>query len=875
MGLHQALLLLLLSSPVLAQVTVPLRLPTNATGEGRALGLPVRQRGLQDLDPAQETGQEILFEVLHFPPFFCSVFLSDDFRIYVSNEKGSLRPDSTLFKGGCHYSGYVEGFPSSAVTLSTCSGLRGLLQFENVSYGIEPLGHSPAFEHFVYRVRNEKAAGSLLATSPPEGGPGGLTAEEMASKAPGGDRVSGRLLPRWGRCPRHTRGAPMPQGALAGGVWMDGGQVEECQCPLPAEARSPKYFKVYVVLDKALYSYMGSDTNAAMQKIIQVFNLVNSEVMEKIPGVSSVTFQMFNPLNVTIVLSSLELWKEENKISTAGEADVLLQRFLQWKQSHLAQRPYDIACLSVYRDRAEFVGATALGKACQRDAAGAVAVYQRAVMLESFSALLAQLLARSLGVNYDDPRECRCPGSVCIMTLEALKTPREPLCLVPAPERVLEVHRDFESASGRVTTNDYAQGLYFRGSSGAKAFSNCSIEDFETFLRHGGGACLFHPPRLTGLSYRRAPVCGNGVVEPGEQCDCGAAEACLKDKCCTKTCRFKPGAECSSGLCCSGCQFKRKNSPCRPAADAQCDLAEFCNGSSASCPPDLYVQDGHGCEHGTGYCYKGRCRSPDLQCRQLYGRGSKNAPMTCYEEINSQRDRFGHCGLRRFGGYKPCARRDLRCGKLICTYPHSSPLPSVAAAVLYAQVRKHLCVSMDYFKTPAKLDPLLVPPGTKCGSGKVCINGTCHPHSVLGSDCDSKVKCHGHGVCNNEGHCHCHPGWQPPDCLRKGSRPGGSIDSSLQVTEGGLSLPQTTKDTTLVRTVLGFCLPLLILTGAACLVLWCCRQQTPSTEGSATEEGSDPSEPDPEPELDIEPELESEPEPEPEPGPSPGPRRGR
>ncbi|NXN55699.1 ADA18 protein, partial [Rynchops niger] len=604
------------------------------------------------------------------------VFLADDFRIYVSNEKGSLRSDSTLFKGGCHYRGYVEGFPSSAVTLSACSGLRGLLQFENVSYGIEPLGHSPAFEHFVYRVSNEKAAGSLLATSPPEGGPGGLTAEEMPSKAPGGDQVT--------------------------------------------EARSPKYFRVYVVLDKALYTSMGSDTSAAMQKIIQVFNLVNS---------------MFNPLNVTIVLSSLELWKEENKISTAGEADVLLQRFLQWKQAHLAQRPYDVACLLVYRDRAEFVGATALGKACQRDAAGAVAVYQRAVMLESFSALLAQLLARSLGVNYDDPRECRCPGSVCIMTLEAL------------------------------------------GFSGAKAFSNCSIEDFETFLRHGGGACLFHPPRLTGLSYRRAPVCGNGVVEPGEQCDCGAAEACLKDKCCTKTCRFKPRAKCSSGLCCSGCQFKRKNSQCRPATDAQCDLAEFCNGSSASCPPDLYVQDGHGCEHGTGYCYKGRCRSPDLQCRQLYGRGSKNAPMTCYEEINSQQDRFGHCGLRRFGGYKPCARRDLRCGKLICTYPHSSPLPSVAAAVLYAQVRKHLCVSMDYFKMPAKLDPLLVPPGTKCGSGKVCINGTCHPHSVLRNDCDSKVKCHGHGVCNNEGRCHCHPGWQPPDCLRKGSRAGGSVDS--------------------------------------------------------------------------------------------------
>ncbi|XP_019327274.1 PREDICTED: uncharacterized protein LOC103900352 [Aptenodytes forsteri] len=562
------------------------------------------------------------------------VFLSDDFRIYVSNEKGSLRSDSTHIKGGCYYRGYIDGFPSSAVTLSTCSGLR------------------------------DAPAASL------EGGWGTFTARK--------------------------------------------GLLVLCRDPLPAAARSPKYFKVYVVLDKALYNYMGSDTNAATQKIIQVFNLVNN---------------MFNPVNVTIVLSSLELWTEENKISTAGEADDLLQRFLQWKQSYLALRSYDVAYLLVYRDRAGFVGATAPGKACQRCAAGAVAVVRRF--------------------------------------------------------------------------------------SGAKAFSSCSIRDFETFLKHDGGACLFNRPRLTGLSYRRKAVCGNGVVEPGEQCDCGSAEACLKDKCCTKRCRFKPGVKCSSGLCCKACQVRHPP----PPADAQCDLPEFCNGSSASCPSDLYVQDGHGCEHGTGYCYRGRCQSPDLQCQRLYGRGSKNAPVACYEELNSQRDRFGHCGFQPRQGYKSCAWRNLRCGKLICTYPYSTPFASDAAAVVYVQVREHLCVSLDYLNAPARLDPLLVPPGTKCGSGKVCINNTCHPHSVLGYDCDSEVKCHGHGVCNNKRHCHCHPGWKPPDCLRKGSRLGGSVDSGLRVTGGGLSLQRALEDATPAWQVLGSCLLLLVLAGAICLLL--------------------------------------------------------
>lgn len=63
--------------------------------------------------------------------------------------------------------------------------------------------------------------------------------------------------------------------------------------------------------------------------------------------------------------------------------------------------------------------------------------------------------------------------------------------------------------------------------------------------------------------------------------------------------------------------------------------------------------------------------------------------------------------------------RNLRCGKLICTYPYSTPFATDAAAVLYVQVREHLCISLDYLNVPARLDPLMIPPGTKCGSGKV------------------------------------------------------------------------------------------------------------------------------------------------------------
>ena len=61
--------------------------------------------------------------------------------------------------------------------------------------------------------------------------------------------------------------------------------------------------------------------------------------------------------------------------------------------------------------------------------------------------------------------------------------------------------------------------------------------------------------------------------------------------------------ECSGGACCSdGCHFDSPSRVCRAVASgSDCDVAEYCTGSSASCPADSFVS-GTLCRSSTGFC---------------------------------------------------------------------------------------------------------------------------------------------------------------------------------------------------------------------------------------------------------------------------------
>lgn len=156
---------------------------------------------------------------------------------------------------------------------------------------------------------------------------------------------------------------------------------------------------------------------------------------------------------------------------------------------------------------------------------------------------------------------------------------------------------------------------------GITQFSPCSIGNICSALRSRmvRDSCLTDNRNVQTVT---GSQCGNGIVETGEDCDCGGEQGCRDNRCCNpRTCRFVENAVCdpSNEDCCTdSCRFASNGTVCRRPA-GECDLEEQCPGDRASCPDDRFRADGDACGgDGAGLsCASGQCTSRDRQCRNL------------------------------------------------------------------------------------------------------------------------------------------------------------------------------------------------------------------------------------------------------------------
>ncbi|RXM28404.1 RUN domain-containing protein 3B, partial [Acipenser ruthenus] len=226
------------------------------------------------------------------------------------------------------------------------------------------------------------------------------------------------------------------------------------------------------------------------------------------------------------------------------------------------------------------------------------------------------------------------------------------------------------------------------------------------------------------------PECGNGFIEPGEECDCGSPAECLKEggDCC-KMCTLTQGSKCSDGLCCKNCQLERMGAVCRDAVN-DCDIPENCTGNSSQCPLNIHKMDGYTCERDQGRCFNGRCKTKDGQCKYIWGERATSADKFCYEKLNIEGTEKGNCGKDKD---------------------------------TWIQCNKHGGHVID-----GDTDLGYVEDGTPCGADMMCFDHRCvsvkaFNFSTCPGTTDTRI-CSGHGICSNELRCVCHRHWIEDDC---------------------------------------------------------------------------------------------------------------
>uniref|UniRef100_A0A1A9WS33 Peptidase M12B domain-containing protein n=1 Tax=Glossina brevipalpis TaxID=37001 RepID=A0A1A9WS33_9MUSC len=524
------------------------------------------------------------------------------------------------------------------------------------------------------------------------------------------------------------------------------------------------YVELVMVVDNKAYKSFGENMKKVHQHCKDLANIINA---------------LYVPLNIFIALVGVVIWNESNEIEITPDADVTLRNFLIYRRTKLVlEHPNDNAqLLTKVKFEKGVVGKALKGPICTHEYSGSVSM-EHSQIVAVVATTMAHELGHNFGMEHDSP-DCKCQDEKCIMSASSTS--------------VVPVH-----------------------------WSSCSIDQLNIAFSRGMNYCLRNKPHKLFNS----PQCGNGFVEPGEQCDCGLPAYCENTCCDPHTCMLYSNASCATGQCCdlTTCRPKIASTLCRNAEN-ECDLPEYCTGESEYCPIDVFKRDTEECDNGQAYCYQGNCRSHSHQCRILWGPTGENSE-PCYLQMNTEGKRGGNCGFNRLNNtYIPCEKEHAACGMLHCRHLNER----LEFGMESAAVLSHSFITHDSNIVPCRTalvdlglqstDPGLAPNGAKCGDQKMCVDQKCLSIEYLrttgmGKTCTQN--CNGNGVCNSRGNCHCNVGFTGSTCMMPGH--GGSLDSGPATNPNSHEAFQ--------RFMYIFFFAVIPFLAAFCFIMYYCRNHT-------------------------------------------------
>ncbi|KFP87444.1 Disintegrin and metalloproteinase domain-containing protein 8, partial [Acanthisitta chloris] len=252
----------------------------------------------------------------------------------------------------CFYQGHVRGHSDSAVSISTCGGLRAYLMCDPSSrLGVSSM--QPETTNFTVEP------GDLLAL---EDTPGSNTGHERVT------------------------------------AWLGKPQAEP-HFPLPFQKsaplhKGPRYVELVLVADNEEFR-KHKDLRTVQNRMKEIVNHVD---------------KLYQPLRLRVALIGLEVWSHKDKIVVSPNPEVTLDNFLHWRESELLRKkPHDNAQLITGIDfHGNTVGLAKKLVMCTRDSGG---VNQDHSMNPIGAAsTMAHEMGHNLGMSHDeDVAGCRCP----------------------------------------------------------------------------------------------------------------------------------------------------------------------------------------------------------------------------------------------------------------------------------------------------------------------------------------------------------------------------------------------------------------------------------------------------------------------------------